>query len=179
MTRLALSDAAFRLALEHGLEHVLVGDIAAAVEVSPRTFNNYFSSKEEAVMARAFDRVARVLEAFQRRPLTEPLWDSVTQAILAQFPGTADGDNTVRIQAVPGLDRRIGPLDPFGVGLRDENRHTAERFAPFDLDAEHVRMAGGDRRHFTDSDTVHGLVVEIPDRVHKRLPARVRTRCVC
>ena len=86
VTRSALSEAALRLALEQGLEHVRVQDIAAAAGVSARTFNNYFSSKEEAVAAPAFDRMTRVLAAFGQRPAAEPLWEAVTQAILAQFP---------------------------------------------------------------------------------------------
>jgi AcrR family transcriptional regulator len=86
VVRQALSSAALRLALERGLEHVLVADIAAEAGVSPRTFNNYFSSKEEAVAAPAFDRMAQVLATFGKRPPSEPLWESVTQAILAQFP---------------------------------------------------------------------------------------------
>jgi AcrR family transcriptional regulator len=88
VTRSALSEAALRLALERGLEHVRVQDIAVAAGVSARTFNNYFSSKEEAVAAPAFDRIARVLAAFRQRPAAEPLWEAVTQAILAQFPDT-------------------------------------------------------------------------------------------
>ena len=56
-TRQALSWAALRLAVERGLDNVLVEDIAAAAEVSPRTFNNYFSSKAEAIAFRHLDRV--------------------------------------------------------------------------------------------------------------------------
>lgn len=42
-TRAALSWAAVRLTVERGLSAVKVEDIAAAVGVSPRTYNNYFS----------------------------------------------------------------------------------------------------------------------------------------
>ncbi len=42
--------------VERGLENVLVEDIAAAAGVSPRTFNNYFASKYEAICALALDR---------------------------------------------------------------------------------------------------------------------------
>ncbi|HWG15604.1 MAG TPA: TetR family transcriptional regulator [Streptosporangiaceae bacterium] len=49
-TRQALHDAALRLTLERGLEHLTVEDISAAAEVSPRTFFNYFPGKEQAII---------------------------------------------------------------------------------------------------------------------------------
>lgn len=55
-TRVALSWAAIRLTVERGLDNVRVEDIAEAVGVSPRTFNNYFSSKAEAIAFRHLQR---------------------------------------------------------------------------------------------------------------------------
>jgi AcrR family transcriptional regulator len=48
-TRLALHEAALRLAAEQGPDRVTVEAIADAANVSRRTFSNYFSSKEEAL----------------------------------------------------------------------------------------------------------------------------------
>lgn len=81
-TRQALGAAAMRLAIERGLENVLVEDIAAAAEVSPRTFNNYFASKYEAICALALDRSFRIGEALRERPASESLWDAVRNAVL-------------------------------------------------------------------------------------------------
>ncbi|WP_436519789.1 TetR family transcriptional regulator [Actinoplanes sp. HUAS TT8] len=87
-TRTALSWAAIRLIAERGYDKVLVEDIAAAAGVSPRTFNNYFSGKAEAVAARHLDRCLGLAETLRGRPAGEPLWDSITAAVLAQFtPG--------------------------------------------------------------------------------------------
>jgi AcrR family transcriptional regulator len=91
-TRQALGRAAMRLAVERGLDNVLVEDIAEAAGVSARTFNNYFASKYEAICALQQDRAVRIGEALRARPVGEPLWESVTQAVLSQFgPAAEDG----------------------------------------------------------------------------------------
>src|SRR6202046_2094943 len=83
--RRALSMAAMRLAVERGLENVLVEDIAAAADVSPRTFNNYFASKYEAICSLALDRSFRIGEALRDRPAGEPLWEAVRRAVLEVY----------------------------------------------------------------------------------------------
>jgi AcrR family transcriptional regulator len=49
-TRRALSSAALRLAREHGPDRVTIEAIAEAAGVSPRTFFNYFASKDDAIV---------------------------------------------------------------------------------------------------------------------------------
>jgi AcrR family transcriptional regulator len=88
-TRRALGLAALRLAVERGLDAVLVEHIAAAAGVSPRTFNNYFASKHEAICALALDRAARAAAALRERPEDEPTWDAVEAAVMEQYRDAA------------------------------------------------------------------------------------------
>ena len=84
-TRAALSLAALRLCLQRGWENVAVDDIAAAANVSPRTFRNYFSTKAEAVAAGHLERLLRIADNLRDRPASEPMWTAITNAVAAQF----------------------------------------------------------------------------------------------
>lgn len=81
-TRRALSDAALHLAFERGLDNVTREDVANLAGVSPRTFNNYFSGKYEALAYRQAERVRRSIAVLRERPADEPLWTSITHAVL-------------------------------------------------------------------------------------------------
>jgi AcrR family transcriptional regulator len=81
-TRRALSDAALELMFERGLDNVTRDDIADRAGVSLRTFNNYFTGKYEALAYRQVERVQRSVAAFRARPAGEPLWTSITEAVL-------------------------------------------------------------------------------------------------
>ena len=59
-TRRALRRTALDLVAERGFAHVTVDDIAEAADVSPRTFFNYFPSKEAALFGTDPDRVAEL-----------------------------------------------------------------------------------------------------------------------
>jgi AcrR family transcriptional regulator len=84
-TREALARAALHLAMQHGLENVRVEDITTAVNVSRRTFTNYFSSKEEAIASVNSERSARIVEALRERPAGEPLADSLAEVFVEQY----------------------------------------------------------------------------------------------
>jgi AcrR family transcriptional regulator len=105
-TRKALREAALRLALERGPDNVRVDDIAEAAGVSPRTYNNYFSSREQAIVAAVTaERDARVAAAVAARPATARLADAVTEAIVEQYtdPGSHDPRTLLLITASPAL----------------------------------------------------------------------------
>ncbi|RSM60774.1 TetR family transcriptional regulator [Amycolatopsis sp. WAC 01376] len=70
-THRALATTAVRLVAERGLDQVTVEDISAAAGVSPRTFFNYFASKEDAVViahADTAERSQRTIERFLATP---------------------------------------------------------------------------------------------------------------
>jgi AcrR family transcriptional regulator len=103
-TREALRLAALRLAVEKGWEQVRVEDIAAEAGVSTRTFNNYFASKDEAFLATAYDRGARMQAALAARPAEEPLWPAVIEAVVYGFADeTVDLRQARRIRPTPTL----------------------------------------------------------------------------
>lgn len=79
-----------RLAVQRGLDNVLVEDIAAAADVSARTFNNYFGSKYEAICAIAMERSRLMGAALRARPPREPLLEAITNSLLEAYAGAAD-----------------------------------------------------------------------------------------
>lgn len=94
-TRRALAWAAIRLAVQRGLDNVLVEDIAAEVGVSARTFNNYFASKADAIASRHVDRLRRVVAALPERPAAEPLWPALEESVVSAFLTDGEDGDTV------------------------------------------------------------------------------------
>lgn len=91
-TRAALSEAAMQLALEHGVENVTVEQISDAADVARRTFFNYFSTKEEAVVAGDSARGDVLVERFRSRPDSESVLSALRAAVLALFDDLTTGD---------------------------------------------------------------------------------------
>ncbi|MFF3175972.1 TetR/AcrR family transcriptional regulator [Streptomyces sp. NPDC057900] len=103
-TRVALREAALRLALTHGPGNVRVDDIAEAAGVSPRTYNNYFSSREQAIVAAVTaERESRVVAAVAAAPAHVRLTDAVTEAVLEQYTEPRDRDGLLLITTSPAL----------------------------------------------------------------------------
>jgi len=80
-TRQALVSAATELFERHGYEATTVADIAAAAEVSTRTFFSYFPSKEAVLFADAAERVAVALETIADRGAADRPVDVLIRAI--------------------------------------------------------------------------------------------------
>lgn len=81
-TRVALGEAALRLSLRHGVENVTVEQIADEADIALRTFFNYFSSKEEAVMATLSAAAQELIAQFRARPRTETVLRAFREAVL-------------------------------------------------------------------------------------------------
>jgi AcrR family transcriptional regulator len=70
-TRRAIRVAALRLVSERGFAHVTVEEIADAANIAPRTFFNYFASKESAVIGADPERADRIAARLLARPSSE------------------------------------------------------------------------------------------------------------
>jgi AcrR family transcriptional regulator len=81
-TRAALREAALRLSVRHGVENVTVEQIAEEADIALRTFFNYFSSKEEAVVASAASGAEALIAEFRARPRTESVLQAFREALL-------------------------------------------------------------------------------------------------
>ncbi|MFI9007803.1 TetR/AcrR family transcriptional regulator [Actinosynnema sp. NPDC053489] len=99
-TRTALADAALRLCVAHGLDGVTVEQVATEAGVSLRTFFNYFSSKEEAVVAGDVATAAAFVRAFQDRPREEPVLHALHAALVAVVPDRVDPDRVAQLRAL-------------------------------------------------------------------------------
>lgn len=70
-TREAIQRVAMQLFVKNGYDETTIEEIAAAVEISPSTFFNYFATKEDVVMLDTYDPMTILM--FKDRPPNEPL----------------------------------------------------------------------------------------------------------
>jgi AcrR family transcriptional regulator len=152
-----LREAAPRLALERGPDNVRVDDIADAAGVSPRTYNNYFSSREQAIVtAVTAERESRVAAAVAARPADIGLADAVVDAIVEQY---TDPDEDARD---PLLLITTRPA------LRDAFVDAATTIKPPLTDA--IASRPGD----TDDYTAHVLAASVAAAIHIALERWMR-----
>ncbi|GII61655.1 hypothetical protein Skr01_17400 [Sphaerisporangium krabiense] len=79
-TRRALLDAAFELFAAQGYEATTIDQIAAAVDVSPRTFFRYFGGKEDLALDYTAEYEELVTSALAARPEDEPPFRALVNA---------------------------------------------------------------------------------------------------
>jgi len=84
-TRAALIEAALALCDRQGFAATTVEQISAAVDISPRTFNRYFATKEEVVLGPIEDMVRAVVAALEDQPRTGNEIEALCRAHVGVF----------------------------------------------------------------------------------------------
>jgi AcrR family transcriptional regulator len=86
-----LEEAALTLFCERGFDAVTIDDIAAAADVSRRTFFRYFASKEDVILSDHPKRLDELQAALDQRPPDEPALTALRNAIMS-IAGTYEED---------------------------------------------------------------------------------------
>lgn len=110
-TKLALSRAAVELALDRGdLAAVTVDDIADAVRVTPRTFRNYFTSKEDAVLFSRRGIEDHAVALLCERPTDEHVVDSL-EAVMLDLATSESFSTTVAVTRLSAQNPSLAAHD--------------------------------------------------------------------
>jgi len=99
-TRQAIAESARRLFTERGFEHVTVGEIARAADVSEQTVFNYFPTKEDLVYWRLGTFEQELLGAVRTRAEGESALTAFRRFLLAQRGLLGDHDEAASAQLV-------------------------------------------------------------------------------
>jgi AcrR family transcriptional regulator len=129
-TRLALHRAALELVAERGLDTVTVDDIAHRADVSPRTFFNYFSAKDDAVLGLDPAAPQTQADSFLARPAGETPVQALRAVARAQVEAMAEDSELwpLRLQVIEAHPVLIGQLAAgFGASERALAAAVAER----------------------------------------------------
>jgi AcrR family transcriptional regulator len=120
-TRAALQKEAMRLFLKKGFEATTIEEIAESVEVSPSTFFNYFSSKEDLVLQDDLDPV--MIAAFNEQPAELSPIAALRAAMKSMFSGLTKEQEAMMQQRMALVQRdpdvRAAMLNQFA-GMVDQ-----------------------------------------------------------
>src|SRR5699024_12822251 len=95
-TRQAIRNAALDLAMENGLKNLTVEAIAQTAGVSPRTFFNYFASKEDALVTQAAESSEQVRRLLLAQTVIESPMTALQHALIACDYFDSDTDDIDR-----------------------------------------------------------------------------------
>jgi AcrR family transcriptional regulator len=82
-TRRTIEQVALALFEENGFDGTTIDMIAAAADISPRTFFHYFPSKEDVVLADYASRLDRIVAALRASLAGEAPWPALRAAFLS------------------------------------------------------------------------------------------------
>ncbi|MGH2916258.1 MAG: TetR family transcriptional regulator [Solirubrobacteraceae bacterium] len=138
-TRESLCRAAVALVADRGLGAVTVEDIAARADMSPRTFFNYFPTKEDAVSGWDPAVIAEMIDRLRGRPDGEAA-PVALRAVLLEVLSRSDADHRESLERL-----RVIRSDPRLVA------HYASRWG----DTERLLVGVLAERRGTDADHDH------------------------
>ncbi|MFF1878817.1 TetR/AcrR family transcriptional regulator [Leifsonia sp. NPDC058230] len=182
-TRAQLEHAAVQLALEVGLENATVDAICAVVPVSPRTFFNYFETKEDAILGvRDVPLDDEAVAEHLAQHAGETLVSSVTALLLhALGPAIADTDlHAARKQLIKEhptlLGRQIAQMARMGEQLTaavvtillEDSAFAGREAADRQAVAEIVLSLCGGAVRVAVKDWVASGTDRTPDELHRR-----------
>jgi AcrR family transcriptional regulator len=136
-TRRAIQLAALELATERGFDRVTIDEISHVANISPRTFFNYFPSKESAIIGEVPELPdAEIVENFINAGKDVSILQGLSELLIAAVdnngdidPGEAEGDDTPEGQTAHGLHqlrRDLLTRNPELFALRMASMHQFE-----------------------------------------------------
>ncbi|MEU4658686.1 helix-turn-helix domain-containing protein [Streptomyces sp. NPDC023723] len=135
-TRAALTEAAVRLAAEHGAEKVTVEAISAAAGVSVRTFFNYFDSRDDVFVLVGAESGAQVRQALLAAPAGLTPLEAVRDALAAEL---AEAEQQHELWRLHGEVLRAAPH----LLVRSLGAHMADETGLAEAVAERIRSGPG------------------------------------
>ncbi|MGW8063713.1 TetR/AcrR family transcriptional regulator [Streptomyces ziwulingensis] len=135
-TRAALTEAAVRLAAEHGAEKVTVEAISAAAGVSVRTFFNYFDTRDDVFVLTGADTSEHVRRALLGAPAGLTPLEALRDALAAEL---AEAEQQHELWRLHGQVLRAAPH----LFVRSLGAHLADETELAEAIAERIRSGPG------------------------------------
>lgn len=124
-TRATLIEAAAELCVKQGYDGTTVEQIAAAADVSPRTFSRYFPTKQSVVAAINDDMDVLLAQALRNQPTGITEYEALLRSCLSVFESASGGETpafkrmAVLIQIVNGSESFRGAALSFQRSVSD------------------------------------------------------------
>jgi AcrR family transcriptional regulator len=120
-TRRAIQLAVLKLAAERGLEHVTIEEVSRIADISPRTFFNYFVSKEAAIVGDSPELTdLDAIERFVHAGTGSDILSGIGELIASSADVTAEDHEAMFLR------RALHKQEPQLFALRIANMHAFE-----------------------------------------------------